>query len=97
MRCYNYNSPQLLGEAEHNNIVISQWQAGQLFAEAVGGGKYRDLRDMTNHSSPILHYACRSLLTENNDKNNATAVGLCTVFCCFVVARQRNTYIELHK
>ena len=27
--------------------------------------------------SPILHYVCRSLLTENND--NATAVGLCTV------------------
>ena len=29
--------------------------------------------------SPILHYVCRSLLTENNDKNYATAVGLCTV------------------
>ena len=30
--------------------------------------------------SPILYYACRSLLTENNVKNNATAVGLCAVF-----------------
>ena len=30
--------------------------------------------------SPILHYAYRSLLTENNGKNNARAVGLCTVF-----------------
>ena len=30
--------------------------------------------------SPILHYACRSLLTENNGKHNATAVGLCAVF-----------------
>ena len=31
------------------------------------------------HSS-ILHYACRSLLTENNDKNNAIAMGLCAFF-----------------
>ena len=30
--------------------------------------------------SPILHYACRSLLTENNGKNNATAVKVCAVF-----------------
>ena len=30
--------------------------------------------------SPILHYACRLLSTENNGKNNATAVELCTVF-----------------
>ena len=30
--------------------------------------------------SPILHYACRSLLTENNGKNNAIAMGLCAVF-----------------
>ena len=37
--------------------------------------------------SPILHYACRSLLTENNGKNNAIAVGLCAVF---VVSRWRN-------
>ena len=29
--------------------------------------------------SPILHYVCRSLLTENNDENYATAVGLYTV------------------
>ena len=28
----------------------------------------------------ILHYACRSLLTENNHKNNAIAMGLCAVF-----------------
>ena len=33
--------------------------------------------------SPILYYACRSLLTENNEKNNATAAGLCTVFVVF--------------
>ena len=33
--------------------------------------------------SPIRHYACRSLLTENNGKNNATAVELCTVFVVF--------------
>ena len=26
--------------------------------------------------SPILYYACRSMVTENNGKNNATAVGL---------------------
>ena len=37
--------------------------------------------------SPILHYTCRSLLTENNGKNNATAVGLCAVF---VVSWWRN-------
>ena len=30
--------------------------------------------------SLILHYACRSLLTENNGKNNTTAVRLCAVF-----------------
>ena len=30
--------------------------------------------------SPVLHYACRSFVTENNGKNNATAVDLCTVF-----------------
>ena len=36
--------------------------------------------------SPILHYACRSFVTENN-KNNATAVELCTVF---VVSWWRN-------
>ena len=38
--------------------------------------------------SPILHYACRSLLTENNGKNNVTAVGLCAVVV--VVSRCRN-------
>ena len=38
--------------------------------------------------SPILHYACRSLLTENNyGKNNAIAMGLCAVF---VVSWWRN-------
>ena len=37
--------------------------------------------------SPILHYTCRLLLTENNGKNNVIAVGLCTVF---VVSRWRN-------
>ena len=37
--------------------------------------------------SPILHYACRSLLTENNGKHNAIAVGLCAVF---VVSWWRN-------
>ena len=37
--------------------------------------------------SPILHYACKSLLTGNNGKNNATAVGLCAVF---VVSWWRN-------
>ena len=46
--------------------------------------------------SPILHYACRSLLTENNDKNNATAVKLCVVFVVILVAKQRTTYIEPH-
>ena len=46
--------------------------------------------------SPILHYACRSLLTENNGKNNATAVGLCVVFVVILVAKQRTTYIEPH-
>ena len=30
--------------------------------------------------SPILHYACTSLSTENNGKNNATAIILCAVF-----------------
>ena len=30
--------------------------------------------------NPIHHYACRSLLTENNGKNNAIAMGLCAVF-----------------
>ena len=33
--------------------------------------------------NPILYYACRSLLTENNDKNNATAMGLCAAFVVF--------------
>ena len=37
--------------------------------------------------SPILHCACRSLLTENNGKKNASAVGLCAVF---VVSWWRN-------
>ena len=37
--------------------------------------------------SPILDYACWSLLTENNGKNNTTAVGLCAVF---VVSWWRN-------
>ena len=38
------------------------------------------------HSS-ILHYACRSLLTGNNGKNNAIAMGLCAVL---VVSWWRN-------
>ena len=46
--------------------------------------------------SPILHYACRSLLTENNGKNNAIAVGVCVVFVVILVAKQRTTYVELH-
>ena len=46
--------------------------------------------------SPILHYACGSLLTENNVKNNATAVGLYAGFCCFFVVKQRTIYIEPH-
>ena len=37
--------------------------------------------------TPILHYACRSLLKENNGKNSVTAVGLCAVF---VVSWWRN-------
>ena len=37
--------------------------------------------------SPILHYACRSLLTENKGKNNAIAMGPCAVF---VVSWWRN-------
>ena len=46
--------------------------------------------------SPVLHYACKSLLTENNDKNNAIAMGLCAVFCCFLVVKQRTKHIEPH-
>ena len=47
--------------------------------------------------SPILHYACRSLLTENNVKNNTTRCGTKRFFfCCFLVAKQRTTYIEPH-
>ena len=37
--------------------------------------------------STILHYACRSLLTEINDKNNVTAVGL---YALFVVSWWQN-------
>ena len=33
--------------------------------------------------SPILHYACRPLLTGDKNKNNATVVGLCDVFVVF--------------
>ena len=46
--------------------------------------------------SLILYYACRSLLTENNVKNNTTRCGTMRCFCCFLVAKQRTTYIELH-
>ena len=46
--------------------------------------------------SPILHYACRSLLTENNGKNNAIAMGTMRCSCCFLVAKQRTTNIEPH-
>ena len=44
--------------------------------------------------SPILHmhYACRSLLTENNSKNNATGVELCAVF---VVSWLRNKGLHI--
>ena len=42
------------------------------------------------HSS-ILHYACRSLLTENNGKNNAIAMGLCAVL---VVSWWRNKGLQ---
>ena len=37
--------------------------------------------------NPLLRYACRSLLTGNNGKNNAIAMELCTVF---VVSWWRN-------
>ena len=30
--------------------------------------------------SPLLHYACRTLLMENNGKNNAIAIKLCAAF-----------------
>ena len=47
--------------------------------------------------SPILHYTCRLLLTENNGKNNVIAVGLCSVF---VVSWWRNkglhTFNRMH-
>ena len=33
--------------------------------------------------SPILHYACRSLLTENNGKNIAIAMGQCAILVVF--------------
>ena len=33
--------------------------------------------------NPILHYACRALLTESNGKNNSTVVGLCAFFVVF--------------
>ena len=40
--------------------------------------------------SPILHYACRSLLTENNSKNNATVVGLCAFFLLFLGGEKKD-------
>ena len=46
--------------------------------------------------SPIYYYACRSLLTENNNKNNATAVKICAVFVLFFVVKQTTTHIEPH-
>ena len=46
--------------------------------------------------SPILHYACRSLLTENNDKYTALAMGLCAGFVVFLVVKQRTKHIEPH-
>ena len=46
--------------------------------------------------SAILYYACRSLLTENNVKNNTTHFGTMRCFCCFLVAQQMTTYIEPH-
>ena len=50
----------------------------------------RDIEAKFPHS-PILQYARRSLLTENNGKNNATAVGLCAVF---VVSWWRNKGLQ---
>ena len=44
--------------------------------------------------SPTLRYACRSLLTENNRKNNATAVGLCAVFNLVFLAGETKDYIH---
>ena len=44
--------------------------------------------------SPILHYACRSFVTENNGKNNETAVELYTVF---VVSWWRNKLHTLNR
>ena len=43
--------------------------------------------------SYILHCACRSLLTENNGKNNTTAVGVYALFCCFFMVKQRTTFV----
>ena len=42
--------------------------------------------------SPIPHYTCRLLLTENNGKNNVIAVGLCAVF---VVSWWRNKRLHI--
>ena len=50
---------------------------GKGYQKFIGQNKYK--WDKFPHS-PILHYACRSLLMENNRKNNAIAMGLCAVF-----------------
>ena len=44
--------------------------------------------------NPILYYACTSLLMENNVKNNSCGTMRCV--CCFLVAKQRTTYIVPH-
>ena len=43
--------------------------------------------------SPILHYACRSLLMESHGKNNAIAGGATRCLYCFLVAKQRTTHM----
>ena len=45
--------------------------------------------------SPILHYACRSLLTEIMAKQ-CNSCGIMRCFCCFKVVKQRTTHIEPH-
>ena len=60
-------------------VVLSVTYETSIFLPLDSG---RDFMAKFPHSS-ILHYACRSLLTENNGKNNATVVGLCAVFVVF--------------
>ena len=63
----------------HRPVIMTNLMTRDLMMEQVWFYEYSQSLAKFPHS-PILHYACRSLLTENNGKNNTKAVRLCAVF-----------------